>query len=95
MLLSSWPSDVTQEYELAVDSMKEYDQNTLFVDFSHLSRFDGHLANTVADEFYRFEPFLREAVFAIAKERHGEFAMVEGNPRDFFVAFYNMQAQLR
>ena len=85
----------SQEYELAVDSMKEFDQNTLFVDFSHLQQYDSHLASTIVEEYYRFEPFLRTAVFSVVKDRHADFAMVEGSPRDFFVAFYNMQAQLR
>ncbi|CAE7766614.1 mcm6, partial [Symbiodinium sp. KB8] len=75
--------------------MKEFDQNTLFVDFSHLQQYDSHLASTIVEEYYRFEPFLRTAVFSVVKDRHADFALVEGSPRDFFVAFYNMQAQLR
>jgi DNA replication licensing factor MCM6 len=78
-----------------VDNMKEYDQHTLFVDWTHLQQYDGLLANTIVEEYYRFEPFLRVAVFDVVRDRHPDFAMVEGASKDFFVAFFNMQSQLR
>lgn len=83
-----------QEYEVMIDQMKQYDQNTLFVDFSHLQQFDAHLAHTIIDEYYRFEPFLRQALYNVVRARHADFALVEGEPRDVFVSFHNMQSRL-
>jgi len=43
----------------------------------------------------RFEPFLRKSVQSVVKEYHPDFANQEGESKEFFVAFYNMGAQLK
>lgn len=80
---------------MQISTMKEYDQETLFVDFSHLQTYEHMLAAAVAEEYYRFEPFLRKAVQSVVHEYHPDFANQEGEPKEFFVAFYNMGAQLK
>ena len=33
--------------------MKEYDQKTMFIDFTHLRYYDEVVANAIAKEYYR------------------------------------------
>ena len=70
--------------------MKEFDATTLFVDFEHLTRHDGVLAEAVLDEYYRYEPYLRRAVQDVAKEFHPDFLFNEGEMKELFVAFFNL-----
>ena len=80
---------------MQISTMKEFDQETLFVDFAHVQSHDHMLAAAVAEDYYRFEPFLRKAVQGVVQEFHPSFANQEGEAKEFFVAFYNMGAQLK
>ncbi len=105
---------------MQISTMKEFDQETLFVDFQHVIGFDMMLASAISEEYYRcgfcieqlthpsrsqalanpdeicrFEPFLRRSVQNVVKEYHPDFANQEGESKEFFVAFYNMGAQLK
>ena len=42
-----------QEYLMQISTMKEFDQETLFVDFQHVMRFDQMLAAAISEEYYR------------------------------------------
>ena len=69
--------------------MKEFDATTLFVDYEHMQRHDSVLAEAVADEYYRYEPYLRRAVQEVVKEYHPDFLFNEGEMKELFVAFFN------
>lgn len=38
---------------MQIATMKEYDQETLFVDFAHVMAHDNMLASAVSEEYYR------------------------------------------
>ena len=85
------PQDVAfYHYRVAISTLVDNDQSTLFVDYSHLTDADWELAAVVETEYYRFEPFLRGALSDFVAVHHREAASDEsGRARDFFVAFYN------
>jgi hypothetical protein len=71
--------------------------NTLFVDYAHLLAFDDPLAQAIADEFVRFEAWVKAALQDFIRDRFEDF-LYDGDsaePKDFFVAFYNMPAHLK
>lgn len=81
--------DRLQEYRAQLKLMREREQNTMHVDFAHLQSFDVVLAQAVADEHYRFEPFLRRAVQVMVEALEKDYLRDEGEMREFSVAFYN------
>ncbi|KAL6548491.1 MCM DNA helicase complex subunit mcm6 [Orobanche gracilis] len=48
-------------YEAEVEAMKRSESNTMFIDFSHVMRFNDVLQKAISDEFIRIEPYLRNA----------------------------------
>ncbi len=71
--------------------------NTLMVNHAHLLAFDDPLAQAIADEFVRFEPFVKLALQEFIKDRW-EDCLYEDNdrdPKDFYVAFYNMPSHIK
>jgi hypothetical protein len=102
-----------QEYVHEISFMREYDMNTVYINYDHLNQFDAPLAVSVKEEFYRyvdhrtlelmknhdsptavycrrFEPYLRRALMLVVRDIEPEYAMKDGEFRDFYVAFYNM-----
>lgn len=75
--------------------MRDSSTNTLFVNHSHLLSFDGPLAQTVGDEFVRFEPFMKLALQEYINDRHNDFLYEGREMRDFYVAFFNMPAHIK
>lgn len=51
-----------EDYEFQIRKMVETDNNTVFVDFTHLQGYDLELAEAIQFEYYRFDPFLRLAL---------------------------------
>lgn len=43
----------------------------------------------------RFEPVLRRAVTELVRLVEPEYLVTDGEPKEFFVAFFNMGSQLR
>lgn len=81
------PFYVRQLYE-----MYECGSNTLFVNFVHLLHFNDVLANAITEGYYRFEPFLKEAVFNFVQKHLPQYTTV-GNTdrkREFFIGFYGI-----
>lgn len=80
--------------------MAATDENTLYVDFTHLFERDETLARAISDQYYRFLPYLRRAVQNLVKEYHPEYAHVNQNKkatieaglltRDFNIAFHHL-----
>jgi DNA replicative helicase MCM subunit Mcm2 (Cdc46/Mcm family) len=66
---------------------------TLYVDFSHLLRNNHVLANAIVDNFYRFEPFLREAVHDLVESISPTYVKTNNNvDKDFWASFYNLNS---
>ena len=69
--------------------MRGNEIQTMHVNFEHVQLFDEALAESISEEFYRFEPYLRRGVQDLVRDQEPEFLMDEGEEREFFVAFYN------
>ena len=81
-----------------VDQVKELrrqESTTIFVDFEHVSQNKPALAQSLQREYFRFDPYLRKAVFAlvakydpmwIRKDNTGG----EDDKRDFWVSWYGI-----
>jgi hypothetical protein len=54
---------------------------------------DRELAEYIAEEYYRMEPFLRDAIYAFVERRFSQnapaFLLGDGRSKIFFVGFYN------
>ncbi|XP_057549457.1 DNA replication licensing factor MCM6-like isoform X2 [Amaranthus tricolor] len=70
--------------------MEEIESTTMFIDFSHVMRFDDTLQKAISDEYLRFEPYLKNACKRFVMERKPTF-IAEDNPnKDINIAFYNI-----
>lgn len=84
--------------------MERNDLTTMYIDFRHLMELSdsvarddsgdvgagsSNLADTIANEFYRLEPHLCQAVQTFMQERHPAHALHLNKPKNFYVAFYN------
>mmetsp|Transcript_2637 Transcript_2637/g.4428 ORF Transcript_2637/g.4428 Transcript_2637/m.4428 type:complete len:857 (-) Transcript_2637:354-2924(-) len=81
-----------RDYVHQLKALKERDRTTLYIDFQHLRNFDVYLADeAVVKEYYRFEPYLCQAVENFVKSHAPDYVVDEhGKPKAFYVSFYNM-----
>jgi DNA replication licensing factor MCM6 len=70
--------------------MRQFDFSTLFVDYSHLVAFDPVLAREVVQHYNRHEARLERALRAFVQLTDPELIQLEGESRDFRLAFFNM-----
>ena len=84
-----------QDYVAQAKTMAEGESTTMYVDFTHVQSFDNHLAEAVSSEYYRFEPFVRQAIQAFMRELEPGFAISDTDLREFFVAFYNLSTKYK
>ncbi|CAA0825364.1 DNA replication licensing factor MCM6 [Striga hermonthica] len=77
-------------YEAEVMAMRPNESNTMFVDFSHVMRFNDVLQRAISDEFIRFEPYLRNACKRYVMELKPTFIPDDSPNKDINVAFYNL-----
>ena len=61
-----------------------------FVEWDHLATADHNLADAIAGEFYRFEPFLRRSVQAFVREHFPQYVADERGDKEFFCSFYDL-----
>jgi len=79
------------DYLSQLNFMMQNNRSTVYVNFEHIAQVDHELAEAIELEFYRFEPYLRNAVRAIvAKDNEHYVYDVDKGQRHFFVAFYNL-----
>ncbi|XP_057549456.1 DNA replication licensing factor MCM6-like isoform X1 [Amaranthus tricolor] len=77
-------------YVSEIETMEEIESTTMFIDFSHVMRFDDTLQKAISDEYLRFEPYLKNACKRFVMERKPTF-IAEDNPnKDINIAFYNI-----
>ncbi|XP_047979848.1 DNA replication licensing factor MCM6 isoform X2 [Salvia hispanica] len=77
-------------YEAEVETMRTNDSNTMYIDFSHVMRFNDVLQRAVSDEFLRFEPYLKSACKRFIMELRPTFIADDNPNKDINVAFYNL-----
>ncbi|KMT06199.1 hypothetical protein BVRB_7g162700 [Beta vulgaris subsp. vulgaris] len=77
-------------YVSEIEVMEQSESTTMFIDFSHVMRFDDTLQKAISDEYFRFEPYLKNACKRFVLEgRPNVFA--DDNPnKDINIAFYNI-----
>ncbi|KAL6581928.1 MCM DNA helicase complex subunit mcm6 [Orobanche minor] len=77
-------------YEAEVEAMNRSESNTMFIDFSHVMRFNDVLQKAISDEFIRIEPYLRNACKRYIMELKPSFIPDDNPNKDINVAFYNL-----
>ncbi|KAF4323462.1 hypothetical protein BBO99_00001347 [Phytophthora kernoviae] len=81
-------------YSQQAEVMRNTETSSLFVDFSHVLEFDPDLAQALQAQYYRWEPYLRRAVFEFIRLEDAAYIVNEDankTQREFFVCFYNFQ----
>ncbi|GLD97896.1 hypothetical protein PINS_up006593 [Pythium insidiosum] len=88
------PEAAPVTYSQQAEVMRTTETSSLFVDFTHVLEFDPDLAHAIQAQYYRWEPFLRRAVFEFVRLEDPAYVLNEDankTPREFFVCFYNFQ----
>nr|CCA18588.1 hypothetical protein ALNC14_047310 [Albugo laibachii Nc14]CCA20545.1 Protein involved in DNA replication putative [Albugo laibachii Nc14] len=84
----------TINYSQQAEVMRNTETSSLFVDFSHVLEYDSDLAQAIHAQYYRWEPYLRRAVFEFIRMEDAAYTISEDankSQREFFVCFYNFQ----
>ncbi|RLN73902.1 hypothetical protein BBJ28_00013384, partial [Nothophytophthora sp. Chile5] len=84
----------TVNYSQQAEVMRNTETSSLFVDFTHVLEFDPDLAQALQAQYYRWEPYLRRAVFEFIRLEDAAYTVNEDankTQREFFVCFYNFQ----
>lgn len=91
----SSPSSLTYYLQQAHGMVNDHGL-TLYVNFVHLLRSNHVLANAIVDNFYRFEPFLRQAVRDVVASISPSYVRTTNNvDKDFWISFYNLNSAYR
>ncbi|MCD7458464.1 MCM DNA helicase complex subunit mcm6 [Datura stramonium] len=77
-------------YESEIEAMRPNESNTMFIDFSHVMRFNDILQKAISDEFFRFESYLKNACKRFVMELKPTFITDDNPNKDINVAFYNL-----
>ncbi|KAK0532983.1 MCM DNA helicase complex subunit mcm6 [Tilletia horrida] len=82
-----------------IKALRDFQRTTLFVDFSHILRYEEILARAISEQYYRFLPYLRRALLDLVATYTPNYLYLNANaatsnsglvPRDFSVSFYNL-----
>ncbi|KAH7657840.1 DNA helicase protein [Dioscorea alata] len=89
------PNAAEPYYETEIDAMRDKESTTMYVDFTHVMKFNEVLQKAISEEYLRFEPSLRNACKRFAMEHKSSEnrpALVsdDGSFRDINIAFYNI-----
>ena len=83
-------------YADAVRNMRLQEMTTLYVSYAQLMEFSEDLAGRVQADYYRVEPYLREALREYVIERHPDYALDDHERRrSFHVAFHSLASTQR
>ncbi|XP_021901529.1 DNA replication licensing factor MCM6 [Carica papaya] len=77
-------------YEAEIEAMRANESSTMFIDFSHAMLFNDILQKAIADEYLRFEPYLKNACKRFVMELKPTFIADDNPNKDINVAFYNI-----
>ncbi|KAI3997014.1 hypothetical protein MKX01_021290 [Papaver californicum] len=77
-------------YVSEIEEMKAKESTTMFIDFSHVMRYNDILQTAISEEYLRFEPYLKNSCKRFVMEQRPTF-IAEDNPnKDINIAFYNI-----
>ncbi|KAK9756183.1 hypothetical protein RND81_01G079400 [Saponaria officinalis] len=91
--LKSFRSDPNSRdpfYISEIDAMEAAESSTMFIDFSHVMRFNDTLQRAISDEYLRFEPYLKNACKRFVNEQKPKVVADDNPNKDINVAFYNI-----
>ncbi|KAJ0016522.1 hypothetical protein Pint_11724 [Pistacia integerrima] len=88
--LKSFRLDGEAYYEAEIEAMRANESTTMFIDFSHVMRFNDVLQKAIANEYLRFEPYLKNACKRFVTEQHPTFISDDNPNKDVNVAFFNI-----
>ncbi|KAF8408553.1 hypothetical protein HHK36_004616 [Tetracentron sinense] len=77
-------------YESEIEAMKLKESTTMFIDFSHVMRFNDVLQKAISEEYLRFESYLKNACKRFVMEQKPTFIADDNPNKDINVAFYNI-----
>ncbi|PSS11062.1 DNA replication licensing factor like [Actinidia chinensis var. chinensis] len=77
-------------YESEIEAMRPNESNTMFIDFSHVMRFNDLLQKAISDEYLRFDPYLKNACKRFVMELKPPFITDDNPNKDINVAFFNL-----
>lgn len=87
-------------YVEQIRSLRGQERTTVYVDFTHVLRFDEILAGAINEQYIRFLPYLRRALVDLVAQYTPEYQYINAHsasttssgltPRDFNISFYNM-----
>ncbi|KAG5516150.1 hypothetical protein RHGRI_037009 [Rhododendron griersonianum] len=77
-------------YESEIEAMRPSESNTMFIDFSHVMRFNDLLQRAISDEYLRLEPYLKNACKRFVMEQKPTFITDDNPNKDVNVAFFNL-----
>eukprot|EP00842_Homolaphlyctis_polyrhiza_P006142 jgi/Hompol1/6529/HPOL_003647-RA len=92
--------DETQSniYVEQIRHLGQYQATTIYVDFSHVDAYNQMLAQTIAVQYYRMEPYLRKAVQNLVAKYDADYLHIKtgghslgnGQMREFWIGWYGM-----
>ncbi|KAJ8756324.1 hypothetical protein K2173_025136 [Erythroxylum novogranatense] len=77
-------------YDGEIEVMRANESTTMFIDFSHVMRFNDLLQKAVAEEYLRLEPYLKNACKRFVMEQKPTFIADDNPNKDINVAFFNL-----
>ncbi|CAN1809954.1 DNA replication licensing factor MCM6 [Linum perenne] len=77
-------------YQAEIDAMTANESLTMFIDFSHVMRYNDLLQKAIADEYLRFESYLKNACKRFVMEFKPTFISDDNPDKDINVAFFNI-----
>ncbi|PWN36195.1 putative MCM6-involved in replication [Meira miltonrushii] len=87
-------------YVEQIRALRGQERTTVYVDFTHVLRFDEILAGAINEQYIRFLPYLRRALVDLVAQYTPEYQYINAHsasttssgltPRDFNISFYNM-----
>ncbi|KAI3964497.1 hypothetical protein MKW92_005007 [Papaver armeniacum] len=77
-------------YVSEIEEMKAKESTTMFVDFSHVMRYNDILQTAISEEYLRFEPYLKNSCKRFVMEQRPTFIADDNPNKDINIAFYNI-----
>jgi len=77
------------DYMHQLVNMQTNDRTTLYVDFQHIVDYKQILADSIAQHYYRVEPYLMQAVKGLLSKHLPEHKDDDRGEKSFFVSFHN------
>ncbi|RZC46839.1 hypothetical protein C5167_039793 [Papaver somniferum] len=77
-------------YVSEIEEMKAKESTTMFIDFSHVMRYNDVLQTAISEEYLRFEPYLKNSCKRFVMEQRPTFIGDDNPNKDINIAFYNI-----